>query len=366
MTEPVAATGCPRAMAPPFGLTLAGFQVLHDGERLRREGLVQLDHVHVVERHARLVERLAGGRHRADAHRGGIDAAVCVGQDPAAHRSAQLLRLLGRHQHDRRARVVHPGGVAGRDGAIGLEHGLQLGHRLHRRLRPHVLVAGERHLLLLHLHLDGNDLVVELARLLRGVRPAVRLERELVLLLAADVVRLGEVLRGDPHVDAVERVGQTADDGIDHLGLAHPRAPAYVRHPVRPAAHRLRATRDDDVGLAGLDRLRRGHDRLNARAAQPIHRECRRLLGDPGGDPHDARHVHVLRRGVDDVAEHHLLDPLRLDAGTVHGSGHRRRAKLGRGDVLQALAVGTDGGPGGGGDHYVLHFAASFRRFDRR
>jgi hypothetical protein len=198
------------------------------------------------------------------------------------------------------------------------------------------------------------------------MRAAVRLERELVLLLAADVVRLGEVLGGDPHVDPMERVGQASDDRIDHLRLAHARAPARVRHPVRATAHRLRAAGHYDVGLAGLDRLSRGDDRLHARPAQAVHGERRRLLRDPGLDADHACHVHVLGRRMDDVPEHDLLDLLRLDPGAVHRGRHRRRAQVCRGYVLQALAVGTHGGPGGGGDHYVLHLAASFRSFDRR
>ena len=34
--------------------------------------------------------------------------------------------------------------------------------------------------------------------------------------------------------------------------------------------------------------------------------------------------------------------------------------KLRRGDVLEALAVGANGGPGGGGDHYFLHGKGPF------
>ena len=67
MTEPVAPTGWPSAIAPPFGLTLLAVEVevLDHGERLGGERLVELDHVDVVERAAGALERLAHGGHRA-------------------------------------------------------------------------------------------------------------------------------------------------------------------------------------------------------------------------------------------------------------------------------------------------------------
>ena len=133
---------------------------------------------------------------------------------------------------------------------------------------------------LLRLQLDRHDLLVEQALLLRARRAPVRLDRELVLLLAADAVRLGEVLRRDAHVDLVERVGEAADDRVDHLRVAHARAPAGVRHPVGAAAHRLGAAGDGDVGIARRDRLRGGHDRLHAGAAQAVDRERGHLLRD--------------------------------------------------------------------------------------
>ena len=131
ITAPVAAIGWPSAIAPPLGFTFSAVEVeiLHHRQRLGRERLVQLDHVDVVERPAGPLQRLAHRRHGADAHDLGVHAAVGVGQDPAAHRRAELLRLLRRHQHHGGARVVHARGVAGRHGAVRLEHRLQLAER---------------------------------------------------------------------------------------------------------------------------------------------------------------------------------------------------------------------------------------------
>ena len=60
-------------------------------------------------------------------------------------------------------------------------------------------------------------------------------------------------------------------------------------------------------------------------------------------------------RGVDDVAEHDVLDLLRLDARALDGGACGDRAELGRRDVLERLAVGADGGARGGGDDDVGH-----------
>ena len=51
---PVAPTGWPSAMAPPFGLTLRRIEAepAADRQRLRGEGLVRLDHVEVLDRQA--------------------------------------------------------------------------------------------------------------------------------------------------------------------------------------------------------------------------------------------------------------------------------------------------------------------------
>ena len=182
--------------------------------------------------------------------------------------------------------------------------------------------------------------LVEQALLLRARRALVRLDRELVLRLAADVVRLGQVLRGDAHVDVVEGVGEPAHDRVDDLGVAHARSPARVRHPVGAAAHRLRAAGDGDVGLAGRDRLGGGDDRLHARPAQPVDRERGHLLGDARLHRHDPRHVHVLGRRVDHVPEHDLVDLVRLDPGALERRLDGGRAQIGGGDVLQVRRSG--------------------------
>ena len=88
--------------------------------------------------------------------------------------------------------------------------------------------------------LDRGDLLGERGlRGLGGGRAALRLDRELVLLVAADAVLAGDVLGGDTHVDAVERVGEHRDGAVDQGAVAEPVAAAGVEVVERHAGHVL-------------------------------------------------------------------------------------------------------------------------------
>jgi hypothetical protein len=76
----------------------------------------------------------------------------------------------------------------------------------------------------------GDDLVLELAGLLRGFRLVLRGDGEGVLLVARDLPLLGDVLGGVAHVIAVEGVHQAVlQHGVDHLQVAHLGAAAQMR-----------------------------------------------------------------------------------------------------------------------------------------
>ena len=68
---PLAPSGCPSAIAPPFGLTCSassGSPARAAPQGLRGEGLVELDDVDVVDLQPGPVEQLAGGGLGTDAH----------------------------------------------------------------------------------------------------------------------------------------------------------------------------------------------------------------------------------------------------------------------------------------------------------
>ena len=247
-------------------LLLVEAEIIDHGERLRGERLVELDHADLLERAPGALEHLAHRRHRPDAHDRRIDAAARVGQDPRPDRSIQLGRARGLHQNHGGAGVVHARGVAGGHRAVGLERGRELGHRLGRGVLADVLVASELRRLALCLHGNRNDLIVEAPRAPRRRGTAMRLHREGVLALVRDPAPLGQVLGRHAHVDVVERVGERPGDRVLERRLAHSRAPAGPRHPVRPAAHRLRAAGQCNLGLAGLNRLSSRDDCLHTRS----------------------------------------------------------------------------------------------------
>jgi hypothetical protein len=107
------------------------------------------------------------------------------------------------------------------------------------------------------------------------------------------------------------------------------------------AAHRLVATGDDDVGLPRLDGLRAGHDRLQARGAQPVDVHRRHLGREPGGERASARVVRV-RPHLTDLSHHDLVDVVRLDTRAGDRLLDARGAKLVRVDVLQRAAEAAD------------------------
>src|SRR5262249_58167048 len=130
------------------------------------------------------------------------------------------------------------GGVGGGGGG---ERGFGGGRLAHRAVAADRLVGLERRRAAFALYFDRHDLALEVA-LVDGVgRPPVALGRQLVLVLAGDLVLLGDVLGGDAHVAVVEGVTQGADHDIDQGGVVHARAPPHGRRQVRTAAHVLGA-----------------------------------------------------------------------------------------------------------------------------
>ena len=175
-----------------------------------------------------------------------------------------------------------------------------------------MLVGGELLDALLALQLDRHDLGIEITAF-DGARGAlVGLDGELVLLLAREAVFRGDVFRGDAHVAVAERVVQRGGHGIDHRRIAHALAPAAGRQHVSGAAHALGAAGDRGAAVTEHDVLRGRDDRLQARAAQAVHREAGRADRDAGIERGDARQIHVARLAMDHAAHHDMADARRI------------------------------------------------------
>jgi len=143
---------------------------------------------------------------------------------------------------------------------------------------------------------------------------------------------------------------QRADHHVDHLGVAHARAEACGQAGIGRAAHDLGAGADGNVGVAEQNRLAGADDGLQARAAQAVDVEGRRVLAAAALECRDAREVHVLGFGVDDVAEDHVADVLALHLRARERLAHDQRAQFGGRNVFQAAAKGANGGAHGADD----------------
>src|SRR5690242_2124994 len=80
--------------------------IARDGERLRGEGLVQLDDVHLREAEAREREQLAYRRRRTESHDARRDARDRAGDDARAWRQSVALRRVLRCDHEGACAVI--------------------------------------------------------------------------------------------------------------------------------------------------------------------------------------------------------------------------------------------------------------------
>ena len=108
------------------------------------------------------------------------------------------------------------------------------------------------------------------ARLLRRLGLVLRGERELILLLAAQLPFRRDIFGRLAHVVAVEHVRQAiANHGIDEFEIAHLGAAAQMSAVLRQR-HALLAAGDDDFGVAIRDLLHSERHRAQARAAHLV------------------------------------------------------------------------------------------------
>ena len=118
---------------------------------------------------------------------------------------------------------------------------------------------------------------------------------------------------------------------------------------------RLHAAGDDGHVHSGPDRAGRGADRGETGRAVTIVGEPRHVL-EPGLDRRVAGDVATA---VERLAEDHVVEETRVDAGPVHDLAHHRRAQLESVDVDQrALERGADRRPRRCDDHCITHESA--------
>ena len=178
------AQGMPECDGAPVGIHLGKVEsaFLLPGEHHRSEGLVDLDHVDVVLRHAGFRERILGGGNRRREHPNRVGASHRQVVDARPGREPVGLEgLFGNHQHGRRG----VGDLAGdrRGEAPALHQGFQGGHLGQIALTRGFVVGEVAH---------GYDLALEVTGGDGRKRAVVALECELLHVLATDVPLLGD------------------------------------------------------------------------------------------------------------------------------------------------------------------------------
>ena len=241
MRAPEAPIGWPRAIAPPLTLTFSSSMpsIADRVERHRGERLVDLPQVDVVDRQARLVQRLAS-RPRPASWRGRRSRwPLRVADDLGQHLLAVGLRpLVASDSTSAPAPSLTPGELPavwsppcrrapGSSASVSSARVRGAGPR-----RPRPTVSPLRDLTVTGTISSGRrpSSVASSAQLVAAQRPPVQV-RAGELELVADLGRLVE------HLLAGERVGQAVvHHRVERLGVAHAVAEARLRQQVRGAA----------------------------------------------------------------------------------------------------------------------------------
>ena len=165
-------------------------------------------------------------------------------------------------------------------------------------------------------------------------------------MLTRDLVAGGHVLSGDAHVDVQAGVMQRTQHVVQHLDVAHARAPTVGRGQVSATAHGLGTGADGHVAVTQLDGLGGRHDGLQARTAQAVHVESGGLLRYASVQGSHAADVSILRHGGDHVTHDNMPDFLGGDTSALQGGLDHQCAQVCRRHVLERATEAADGGTG--------------------
>ena len=300
------------------------------------KGLVDLEDVHVVYGDAGLLQGRWDGEGRADAHELRVHAHAREAAEARDDGQPVLLGHVPTRQEHHGSTVRRLTGVPGRCAATSLESRLQLGKTLLGGASARAFVLVNHHLLdgpilLLHLHRDWHNLLLEPAVLLclQGLPVGVR--RHLVLPLTGDAVCCCHILGRQTHGHQAGLSILVIQDFGGQLGDVN--GGHHGKH-----AHVLHAAGQTNVDDAALDGGCDVGGGLQAAAALAVHRAQGDVIGQlchelahAGGEATGTRLEHVPNLDVPNVLGIHF------------GSGHdlledSRQQLFRRGLVERALS----------------------------
>ena len=249
-------SGCPSAMAPPFGLTCAA----SSGRPSRRStasaceakaSLSSITSKSPIESPSRAISFSEAGAGPMPMMRGGTPATAAPSIRARGRRPCRFAARFARDE-ERAGAVVDARGIAGRHRAAGAKRRAELRERLEARLARMLVAVDDRRIALLRRQRHRDDLRREPAVRLRGERALLAAEREGVLVGARHGEFRRHVLARLRHrVDAVlllhERIDEApADRRVEHLLIAR-EGRIGLRQHVGRAAHALGAARDHET-----------------------------------------------------------------------------------------------------------------------
>ena len=195
---------------------------------------------------------------------------------------------------------------------------------------------------------DRDQLVREPPFGVGGSPASLRLQGERVLLLARDAVALGHVLARLAHrLEREHRLEPRVREAPAERRVPGRRIPARERplrlgQHERRARHRLDPARDEQVAVAGLNRVARADDRREPRGAKTVDGHAGDRLGQPGEQRGHPRDVAIVLTGLVGRAEPDVLDLPRGHAGTRDRLADHERREVVRALARERAAVAPD------------------------
>lgn len=144
-----------------------------------------------------------------------------------------------------------------------------------------VTVYNDRRLAASYGNLDGGDLLLEQASVVRGNGLLVGADAVVILLLTGEAVVIGALLALQTHVLLLVCVGQTIlQQTVDQRLVSKLGACPQVGEVVGSVGHALGSACHDNVGIAGYDGLRADNEGLDGRGAHLVDGGCDGRLGE--------------------------------------------------------------------------------------
>ena len=203
--------------------------------------------------------------------------------------------------------------------------------------------------------MNRDDLGVEASLNLRAGRPLLAAQGERVLLLAADVILLGQPLGRLPH----HHLGKRAEEAVlvhrvDERLVPHAITPSRPGQQVGHAAHRLHPAGQHHLRISVAHGAKGEVDRLQAAGAGHVEGGRRDLRGDACAPRHLPRDVGPGPR-LASAAEEHVVHLGGGDAGAAQRFPGRGGPELGGTEGRERATEPSDRCPHGAGHDDVPH-----------